>query len=178
MYLEAKFRLATGNATIDSHALVVRIDADGDITSSDLVAVTDVADDGRAGLALSAEPTGAQAETICQLTEALEAWHAHEGTSAELFARIPIKEPGTDFQRAVRKSLRGVGEGETLTYAELAQAGGKPAAARAAATVCSSNKAIFVVPCHRVVPAAGGVGQYARGGELKEALLEFERAGN
>jgi methylated-DNA-[protein]-cysteine S-methyltransferase len=33
----------------------------------------------------------------------------------------------------------------------------------------------IVVPCHRVVPAGGGVGNYGGGPERKAFLLELER---
>ena len=52
---------------------------------------------------------------------------------------------------------------------------GAPGAARAVARVCATNRLAIVVPCHRVVPAAGGVGQYRWGAGRKAGLLEAER---
>ncbi|MGI8632287.1 MAG: MGMT family protein, partial [Solirubrobacterales bacterium] len=46
--------------------------------------------------------------------------------------------------------------------------------ARAAGTALARNPIHLVIPCHRVVPAAGGVGQYGGGSETKRRLLELE----
>lgn len=42
-------------------------------------------------------------------------------------------------------------------------------------TACAENPLPIVIPCHRVVPATGGVGSYAGGSSMKRRLLEFER---
>ena len=60
------------------------------------------------------------------------------------------------------------------TYAWVAREAGRPAAVRAAGNACAKNPVPFVVPCHRVVPAAGGVGRYAHGGAMKRRLLARE----
>jgi len=52
---------------------------------------------------------------------------------------------------------------------------GRPAAARAAAGACARNRVAVVVPCHRVIRGDGGLGGYAFGLEVKQALLDFER---
>ena len=52
---------------------------------------------------------------------------------------------------------------------------GRPAAARAAAGACARNRVAVVVPCHRVIRGDGGLGGYAYGLEVKQALLDFER---
>jgi AraC family transcriptional regulator, regulatory protein of adaptative response / methylated-DNA-[protein]-cysteine methyltransferase len=52
---------------------------------------------------------------------------------------------------------------------------GAPRSARAVARACASNRLAIVVPCHRVVPAAGGIGQYRWGAGRKAALLDAER---
>ena len=61
--------------------------------------------------------------------------------------------------------------GETRTYAEVARAINRPTAARAVARACATNPVAVAVPCHRVVPAAGGVGGYRWGSGRKEKLL-------
>src|SRR5262249_60649508 len=53
---------------------------------------------------------------------------------------------------------------------------GKPTAARAVGNAVGSNPIAIVVPCHRVVPAAGGVGNYGGGPERKAFLLDLERS--
>jgi AraC family transcriptional regulator, regulatory protein of adaptative response / methylated-DNA-[protein]-cysteine methyltransferase len=53
---------------------------------------------------------------------------------------------------------------------------GAPRAARAVARACATNPVALVIPCHRVVPAAGGTGGYRWGRDRKERLLDAERA--
>ena len=84
--------------------------------------------------------------------------------------------PGRDQVRSgvVWDAVREIPKGETRTYAEVARAVGKPRAARAVGRVCSQNLLALVIPCHRVVPASGGIGDYRWGPERKRALLEAE----
>ena len=49
------------------------------------------------------------------------------------------------------------------SYAEVASAIGRPRASRAVARACASNPVALAIPCHRVVPAAGGVGGLSLG---------------
>ena len=90
-------------------------------------------------------------------------------------AAIPIDVKATAFQRRVWKALQAIPRGETRTYAELAAAIGRPSAARAVARACATNPIAVLVPCHRVVPAGGGVGGYRWGSETKKKLLARER---
>jgi methylated-DNA-[protein]-cysteine S-methyltransferase len=81
----------------------------------------------------------------------------------------------TPFQRAAVEAIRSIPYGETATYGEVAALAGYPNAARAAGSVCASNRFPLVVPCHRVV-AAGGLGSYGSlGVAYKRRLLELER---
>jgi O-6-methylguanine DNA methyltransferase len=88
---------------------------------------------------------------------------------------VPVRAGGTAFQRAVWDVLRAIAPGETLTYAELAAAAGRPGAARAAGGACGANPAALFVPCHRVV-AAHGLGGFGWGLGVKSALLAREAA--
>lgn len=82
------------------------------------------------------------------------------------------------FQRAVLTTLaRTVGYGERSTYARLAAAVDRPAAARAVGSALAANPLCVVVPCHRVVGASGRLTGYAGGLPAKELLLELERRG-
>ncbi len=79
------------------------------------------------------------------------------------------------FQREVLTTLRDrVGYGERTTYAALAEASGHPGASRAVGTALGGNPLCVVVPCHRVLPASGGIGGYAGGLAAKEYLLGLE----
>lgn len=82
------------------------------------------------------------------------------------------------FHRAALEALHAtVGHGETVTYTELARRAGNPRAVRAAGTACATNPVPLVVPCHRVLPSTGRVGNYGLGGPAtKTLLLELEGA--
>ncbi|HUP47022.1 MAG TPA: methylated-DNA--[protein]-cysteine S-methyltransferase [Thermoanaerobaculia bacterium] len=79
-----------------------------------------------------------------------------------------------DFEREVLEILTRIPRGEVRTYSWVAQQAGRPAATRAVGNICARNVLPFVVPCHRVVPTAGGVGNYAFGAPVKRRLLERE----
>jgi methylated-DNA-[protein]-cysteine S-methyltransferase len=53
---------------------------------------------------------------------------------------------------------------------------GRPAAVRAAASVCARNAAALFVPCHRVLRSDGSMGGFAWGTAVKERLLARESA--
>lgn len=78
------------------------------------------------------------------------------------------------FTRLVLEATIGIPYGEVATYAQVAAAAGSPRAARAAGNALAANPVPIVVPCHRVVPAAGGLGGYGGGPELKARLLQLE----
>ena len=78
------------------------------------------------------------------------------------------------FHAELTRTLRKVPRGEVVTYGELAALAGRPGAARAAGTFCARNRLSILVPCHRVVGAAG-LGSYgALGLEYKRRLLALE----
>lgn len=81
---------------------------------------------------------------------------------------------GDGFRGCALKALSDVPFGATITYGALADAAGFPNAARAAGTACSTNPLALFIPCHRVVPASGGIGKYGGGEAMKRALLELE----
>lgn len=80
------------------------------------------------------------------------------------------------FRRAVLETLEHeVHRGETVSYGALAARAGNPKAARAAGSACATNPIPLVVPCHRVLPGGGGVGNYGLGGPaVKRRLLQLE----
>jgi methylated-DNA-[protein]-cysteine S-methyltransferase len=67
-----------------------------------------------------------------------------------------------------------VPRGEVVTYGELAALAGRPGAARAAGTLCATNRFAVVVPCHRVVGAGGLGGFGSLGLEYKRRLLRID----
>jgi AraC family transcriptional regulator of adaptative response/methylated-DNA-[protein]-cysteine methyltransferase len=89
--------------------------------------------------------------------------------------RVPLDLGGTAFQQRVWEALQRIPRGSTRTYAEIARELGQPAAARAVAGACASNRLALVIPCHRVVRGDGGLGGYRWGVERKRELLARER---
>jgi AraC family transcriptional regulator of adaptative response/methylated-DNA-[protein]-cysteine methyltransferase len=118
------------------------------------------------------------AASIARGGEALEQWTgaivAHlDGRRPRL--DLPIDVQATSFQWQVWKALAEIPSGETRTYGEVAAAIGRPRAVRAVGHACAVNKVAILIPCHRVVPKAGGVGNYRWGADRKKALLARER---
>lgn len=97
-------------------------------------------------------------------------------SGAEPHDRLPLDARGTAFQHRVWEELQKIPRGSTRSYGEVAARLGRPRAARAVARACATNPVAVVVPCHRVVPASGGVGGYRWGVERKRRLLEKERS--
>lgn len=82
------------------------------------------------------------------------------------------------FERKVLEELGPIPRSESRTYAEIARRRGHPGAARAVGNAGAHHPVPHVTPCHRVVPAPGGIGNYsATGGpETKRKLLVREEA--
>jgi len=88
---------------------------------------------------------------------------------------LPLDLRGTAFQLRVWKALQEIPAGETRTYSQLAAELGNPAATRAVARACATNRVSVLVPCHRVVGASGSLTGYRWGIERKRQLLAAER---
>ena len=95
---------------------------------------------------------------------------------ADFRFRLPLLVGGTAFQRRVWDQISAIGPGKTRTYGELAAA--LSSAARAVGQACGANALPLVVPCHRVVAAAGlgGFAHHDRGylPRVKRWLLDHE----
>jgi len=85
----------------------------------------------------------------------------------------PLVLRGTAFELEVWRALCAIPFGETRTYGELARTLRRPGAARAVGQANHRNPLPILVPCHRVV-AAGGLGGYGGGLEVKRWLLHHE----
>jgi AraC family transcriptional regulator of adaptative response/methylated-DNA-[protein]-cysteine methyltransferase len=87
---------------------------------------------------------------------------------------LPLDIRATAFQRLVWNHLRTIPYGHTASYSEVAEAIGRPSAARAVAAACAANPAALVIPCHRVVRTGGALSGYRWGTDRKSAILERE----
>ena len=90
-------------------------------------------------------------------------------------APVRLAAAGTKFEHLVWSALLEIPPGKTRSYAEVAEAIGRPRAVRAVASACARNPVAVVVPCHRVVRTDGSLGGYAYGLAIKEHLLAVER---
>ena len=78
------------------------------------------------------------------------------------------------FARRALAATARVPYGSVATYGEVAARAGSPRGARAAGNALASNPVPILVPCHRIVPAAGGIGGFGGHEERKEFLLRLE----
>ena len=94
------------------------------------------------------------------------------------FSDVAVETRGaTSFQLRVIDACRAIPWGETRSYGQLARSVGRPGAARAVGSVMAANRVPLVVPCHRVVAAAGGLGGFSapQGVAMKRRLLATEQ---
>lgn len=89
---------------------------------------------------------------------------------------IPLKAPGTDFQKKVWEALLTIPHGETRSYEAQANILGKPEAIRAVARANGMNRISIIIPCHRVIGKDGSLTGYGGGLPRKKWLLEHEGA--
>jgi O-6-methylguanine DNA methyltransferase len=95
------------------------------------------------------------------------------------FRDIPVDlETASPFVQRVCEAARKIPAGKTITYADLANALGRPAAARAVGRALGRNPIPLIIPCHRVMAADGKPGGFsAHGGRATKAkLLAIEGA--
>lgn len=88
---------------------------------------------------------------------------------------LPLDLRGTAFQARVWAALGTIPRGQTRTYAQVAQAIGRPKAVRAVAAACGANPLAMLVPCHRVIGSSGALTGYRWGVVRKRALLDLEQ---
>jgi len=80
------------------------------------------------------------------------------------------------FNRRVYELARTIEPGATLTYGDIALRLGSPGTARAVGQALGQNPWPIVVPCHRVLAAAGRMGGFSAPGGVatKRRMLEIE----
>lgn len=89
---------------------------------------------------------------------------------------VPLHPAGTDFQEKIWHEIALVPYGQTITYSELAQRAGSPAAIRAAGAATGRNPISIIVPCHRIMGKNGSMTGFAGGLERKRHLLQIENS--
>ena len=110
---------------------------------------------------------------LADVRDALDAYFAGEGDPHGL--PVDLSLVAAPFRHTVLETLhRDIGPGRVITYGALAERAGNPRAWRAVGSAVSHNPIPIVVPCHRVLPGSGGIGNYGGGPERKRALLELE----
>ena len=88
---------------------------------------------------------------------------------------VPLVAPGTPFEESVWQALLRIPYGQTRSYIEIARELGSREGQRAVGRANGLNRIAIVIPCHRVVNHAGGIGGYGGGLWRKERLLDLER---
>ncbi|MCB1390968.1 MAG: methylated-DNA--[protein]-cysteine S-methyltransferase [Rhodobacteraceae bacterium] len=89
---------------------------------------------------------------------------------------LPLRIEASAIQQAACAAMLAIPRGETRTYGELAR--DLRVSAQAMGQLCGANPIPLIVPCHRVLGAAGLGGFSAPDGiETKVWLLRHERAG-
>ncbi len=111
-----------------------------------------------------------ESEIIAEAAGQLNEYFSGKRTNFDL----PLGIEASEFGLSVLNAISRIPYGETRTYAEIAEDAGSPRAYRAVGTVCSGNPLPIIIPCHRVVPTSGGIGNYAGGTAMKRRLLDFE----
>ena len=88
---------------------------------------------------------------------------------------LPLDIQGTEFQRKVWDYLRTIPAGRTQSYKEVAEALGRPRAARAVGAANGANPVAIIIPCHRLVRSDGGLAGYGWGLNIKQELIAMEK---
>lgn len=89
---------------------------------------------------------------------------------------LALAPEGTPFQQKVWQALTTIKQGETKSYAWLAEKIHNKKAVRAVGTANGANPIALIIPCHRVIGSNGKLTGYAGGLALKAKLLMHEKA--
>ena len=122
--------------------------------------------------AIEGEPPAAIREVITRIEAHLAGGQPNLDSILLDWSDVP------EFDRRVYELTRAVPRGETRTYGEIASALGDLGAARAVGQALGRNPFPIIVPCHRVLAAAGRPGGFSAHGGVatKLRLLAIEGA--
>ncbi|MHA4847608.1 bifunctional helix-turn-helix domain-containing protein/methylated-DNA--[protein]-cysteine S-methyltransferase [Flavitalea antarctica] len=90
--------------------------------------------------------------------------------------KIKLHLKGSPFQLKVWETLLRIPSGNLETYGGIASKVQNPAASRAVGTAIGENPVAYLIPCHRVIQAAGRMGGYHWGQTRKAAMIGWEAA--
>jgi len=109
-------------------------------------------------------------EILIRTSEELQAYFAGQ---LKTFT-VPVAASGTEFQKAVWRSLQAITHGHLRTYADVARSIGRPKAVRAVGGAIGSNPIAIIIPCHRVIGSNDSLTGFGGGLGTKEYLLNIE----
>lgn len=115
--------------------------------------------------------TPAGPDAFADVVEQLNAYFA--GTLNEFDVDLQLE--GTQFQRRVWAALQTIPYGETRSYGAIAEQIGSPGGSRAVGLANGRNPIAIIVPCHRVIGAAGSMTGYGGGIDRKKMLIALEK---
>ena len=75
------------------------------------------------------------------------------------YIKIPYKIEGNIFQKKVWEELRKIRIGRTKSYGAIAKK--YKISPRHVGKICSQNKLLLIIPCHRVIKSDGGLGGFS-----------------
>tara|TARA_B100000029_G_scaffold331435_1_gene323693 strand:+ start:1133 stop:1582 length:450 start_codon:yes stop_codon:yes gene_type:complete len=89
--------------------------------------------------------------------------------------KIPHIIEGNKIQKKIWNELKKIKYGETKSYGEIAKK--YKLSPRHIGKICSQNKLLLIVPCHRVIRNDGNLGGFSSLGgiKLKRKILDFEK---
>ena len=89
--------------------------------------------------------------------------------------KAPYILKGNKIQKKVWRELKKIKIGKTKSYGEIAKK--HKLSPRHVGKICSENKLLLLVPCHRVIRSDGSLGGFTSIGgiKLKKKILDFEK---
>ncbi len=150
-------------------------------------ALAAMTDRGLAALAFVDEERGQTREETLREMQArwpsaqwIDAAGASSASVARIFAGRSTATPirivliGTDWELRVWEALLKIPAAHAVSYVDVARVVCSQRAARAVGTAVGKNPLAFVVPCHRVRRADGGLGGYHWNVTRKQAIIGWE----
>tara|TARA_B100001123_G_C14846003_1_gene842091 strand:+ start:168 stop:614 length:447 start_codon:yes stop_codon:yes gene_type:complete len=91
------------------------------------------------------------------------------------YIKAPHVIEGNKNQKKIWAELKKIKIGKTKSYGEIAKK--YKLSPRYIGKICSQNKLLLLVPCHRVIKTDGNLGGFTSVGgvKLKKKILEFEK---